>query len=227
MSHESLVAGFAARLCAHGLDLVRPFAVADVAAALGDFPLETFGQPRALGLVVGNSRALWPRLLAELPEPMGEHPVDEHCARALSAAAAATGLRHTIYPSHVTEPRAIPIQRIAAAAGLADLSPSHLSVHPQHGPWIALRAVVTFDAEGPPLPEEPPALCARCDRPCMAALDRALAVDQHRNRASIAEHQKLWIAVRDACPVGRDSRYGADQIGYHYGKDRALLRRSQ
>jgi hypothetical protein len=100
-------------------------------------------------------------------------------------------------------------------------------VHPEHGPWIALRAVVIFDAEGPVRGEKAPVLCAPCDRPCMAALARALAADARRDCASVAEHQAHWIAVRDACPIGRDSRYGADQLGYHYGKDRALLRRSE
>ena len=34
---------------------------------------------------------------------------------------------------------------------------------------------------------------------------------------------RLWLAVRDACPVGREHRYGDDQIGYHYRHDRTLL----
>lgn len=33
-----------------------------------------------------------------------------------------------------------------------------------------------------------------------------------------------WIAVRDACPIGREHRYPEDQLRYHYTKDRSLLR---
>ena len=32
-------------------------------------------------------------------------------------------------------------------AGLAHTSPSYLSIHPEHGPWIGLRAVIVLDAD--------------------------------------------------------------------------------
>jgi hypothetical protein len=42
--------------------------------------------------------------------------------------------------------------------------------------------------------------------------------------ASISEHAAAWIAVRDACPVGREGRYSDAQLEYHYTKARGLLR---
>jgi methylmalonic aciduria homocystinuria type C protein len=128
------------------------------------------------------------------------------------------GRRHALYWAHQTSPRALPIQRLAELVGLASLSPSHLSIHPLYGPWFALRAVAVFDVDGPDEPA--PALtspCVQCDKPCLPALERALPL-------RVEEHAGAWIAVRDACPVGRASRYGEEQLRYHYTKDRKLLR---
>jgi hypothetical protein len=55
-----------------------------------------------------------------------------------------------------------------------------------------------------------------CDAPCHDALARALATPND---------WRAWLAVRDACPIGRDYRYDDDQLRYHYTKDRAALGR--
>jgi methylmalonic aciduria homocystinuria type C protein len=34
---------------------------------------------------------------------------------------------------------------------------------------------------------------------------------------------RSWLAVRDACPVGRSARYAEEQIAYHYTKDPSHL----
>lgn len=33
-----------------------------------------------------------------------------------------------------------------------------------------------------------------------------------------------WLAVRDACPLGREHRYSEQQVAYHYTKDAKWLR---
>jgi hypothetical protein len=43
--------------------------------------------------------------------------------------------------------------------------------------------------------------------------------------AAVERGWRAWVAVRDACPVGRASRYGDEQIRYHYAKDRGVLER--
>jgi methylmalonic aciduria homocystinuria type C protein len=105
-------------------------------------------------------------------------------------------------------PEYLPIQRTAEQAGLARLSRTHLSIHPVYGPWIGLRALATFEMEGPPTPPLPADPCEGCATRCQAALDAAVA----------ARDWRLWLAVRDACNVGRDWRYSEDQIAYHYTK---------
>jgi cyanocobalamin reductase (cyanide-eliminating) / alkylcobalamin dealkylase len=214
---------FAERCRAGGLDLVHAFGVDREPApgsALRDLALPDFGRERLLGLLIGNTRALWPvfgRALHERAELRSvPDPLDRHVVDAVNEARAALSARSVVYFSHLAEPRVPPVQRIALEAGFAHLAPSHLSIHPEHGPWVALRAIVIVDLDGPAVSPRAPDPCTPCPKPCLIALERAL---------TSAKDWRAWLAVRDACPVGRDSRYGETQLAYHYTKDRDLLAR--
>ena len=110
-------------------------------------------------------------------------------------------------------------------AGLAHTSPSYLSIHPEHGPWIALRAVIVLDEDwtsGEPAPAPDP--CTPCRKPCLAALDRAVkASEKEPMGKKVSNRWRLWLAVRDACPMGRSSRYSDEQCEYHYRVDHGFL----
>jgi hypothetical protein len=55
-------------------------------------------------------------------------------------------------------------------------------------------------------------------------LQRALAAtDMKPDAAAVERDWASWVNVRDACPIGRDSRYSDEQIRYHYTKLRRLL----
>jgi methylmalonic aciduria homocystinuria type C protein len=212
----------------HGLDLARPLRVGwynqlvEPAHRLPDF-----GRPSSLALVIGNTRALWPHLAGALRADPGlaaeADPVDRYCERVLAAAVADLPAPWFLRFAHDPPPR-VAIQRLAHVAGLAYLTPAHLSVHPVFGPWIALRAVVVIDREGP---AEPTPLAAPCDctRHCRPHLDAALARagTDLPGRPHIQSDWRAWLAVRDACPVGRAHRYSEQQIRYHYTNDRAAL----
>lgn len=212
-----------------GLDLVHPFTAADYNPHVAQAErLHCFERPRALGMLIGNTRALWPAfqracrqdaLLASSSDPLDLFVVSS-VERAITSV---TKLPYRSYFSHVTTPRPLPIQRLADLVGFAALAPSHLAIHAQHGPWFALRAVVVVDLDGPvTVAPEPARPCHTCTEPCVQALQRALAASgSELDRRSIAAHAADWIAVRDACPVGRASRYGEAQLRYHYGVDRA------
>jgi methylmalonic aciduria homocystinuria type C protein len=210
-----------------GLDIVHAFCLGwyndnvDAAERIDDL-----GRPDALAVLVGNTRALWPKFLRELEQRSdlrsADDPVDRYVVETVESAREGIGERHHVRYGHVVEPRALPIQRLAVAAGLAHLSPSHLSVHPQYGPWIALRALLVFDVPGPagsrPVPQDP---CTSCEKPCVAALERALELTGQAG--AIEPRWQAWLAVRDACPEGRTSRYDDEQVRYHYTKLRRLL----
>jgi hypothetical protein len=213
---QEVVRGVAAACETAGFDLVHPFNLADCAVTELN---ELASRPGRLGILIGNTRRLWPRFMAAVrAEPelaRAEHPLDRYVTERLSLVATRHHLR--VIFGHVTEPAAFPIQRLAEQTGFASLSPSHLAVHPQHGPWFGLRAVLLGEMEGPPPGPRVAGPCAGCSAPCVPALERALAVSgSPLGSAAIAAHTREWIAVRDACPVGRASRYSDAQLDYHY-----------
>jgi len=188
-----------------GLDLVHAF---DTAAAAREPGLAMLGDPtRRLGLLVGNTRALWPRFLAaRRDEP---DPLDRYIERVFERVFGG----ERAWLAHVTYDGAwLPIQRLANAVGFAYLAPTHLSIHPTYGPWFALRGVVAL--AGDPVERAPITPPCRCARACTSALERAMS----------SKDPASWIAVRDACPIGREHRYTDDQVHYHYTKDPSLLR---
>lgn len=213
--HTRVVDALVDDLCAAGLDIAARFGTA---SWKGDYALHEFGRQDCAGLVVGNSKALWPLFLET--DPAGRHPLDRYVMQTISlagqAAADQLGCAWTVHWAHVTRPAAIPIQRVAEAAGLARLGPAYLSVHPDHGPWFGLRAVLVFDAPG--IPSAPAHdFCGPCqDQPCVAGMNRALAL-------GAAATWRDWLAARDACPIGRDARYDDGQLRYHYTKDPSCL----
>ncbi|MGE3590828.1 MAG: hypothetical protein AB7L17_24145 [Ilumatobacteraceae bacterium] len=171
-------------------------------------------------IVIGNTAALWPildRFVVDAPEPLSD-PVDTYVEHVVLGATAEVAEVIDVRFSHEPPPRLVAIQRLAHVAGLAWLSPTHLCVHPVYGPWIALRAAVVLDLPAPhPAPSiEPPCDCASG---CMPLLERALA-DGEATSSGVVEHWREWVAVRDACPVGRAHRYTDEQIAYHYTGER-------
>jgi methylmalonic aciduria homocystinuria type C protein len=223
-----IVERIGAACAGRGLDLAQPLCASWFnATARPEHRLPDLGRPAALAVVLGNTRALWPHLAGALAADAGlaadPDPVDRYCERVVHAALAGVTEPWLVRFAH--EPAPVAIQQVAHAAGLAHLAPSHLSVHPEYGPWIALRAVVVLDVDGPPGPAPalaPPCECAaQCMPRFQAALTRAgVARPGH---AQVESDWRAWLAVRDACPVGRTHRYGEQQLLYHYTKERRFL----
>lgn len=203
---------------AAGFDLCRPLRVEWYNDTVEDrLRLPDFARPESLALVVGNTRALWPRLLeaARADRDLREdaNPVERYTELSIEAAAGLPGVATQVRWAHSVGDEMVAIQRLAQISGLAYLSPANLSVHPEYGPWIGLRAAIVADVSGPAgAPAPMPRPCEECERACMPAL-RAL---QERPVGSVAALD--WVAVRDACPLGRRHRYGDEQIEYHYVK---------
>lgn len=215
---------------AAGFDLLQPLQVGWYNAAVsGSLRLDDFGSPSHLAVVIGNTRALWPRFLAALraqPELLAApHPLYRYTERAIGAACAALPQPFSLRWSHAGGAGLVAMQRLAHVAGLAYLSESQLSVHAEYGPWIGLRAALSLPLPGPGGP--PPELrhpCGSCAGRCRPAFERALAAASTAvSQADIEQSWQLWLAVRDACPTGREHRYGDPQIRYHYLKDRQQL----
>jgi hypothetical protein len=201
-----------ARLAAAGFDLAHAF---DAAAAAREPGLELLAEePDArLGILVGNTRALWPRFTAALARPAlaaDPHPLERYTEETIDAAL--PGAR--IYYGHRRYRGAfLPLQRLAVATGLGALAPSQLVIHPVFGPWLALRAVIVTRGTPPPPPPPIEQPC-RCGAACAEALARARAAGGPEAGAASGAW-RAWLAVRDACTL-RGHRYSDDQILYHY-----------
>jgi cyanocobalamin reductase (cyanide-eliminating) / alkylcobalamin dealkylase len=158
-------------------------------------------------LLVGNTRALWPIFLAaRRADPAllaAPDPLDTYTERELARAfpGAEIWFAHRQYDGAY-----LPFQRFAVTAGLGALAPTNLVIHPIFGPWFGLRALVVVDGEPP---SRKPSLPYRCSNHCTLADTTA--------------DWRSWLAVRDACCVGREHRYSEDQLAYHYTKDLRLL----
>ena len=149
---------------------------------------------------------------ALLPHP---DPLDHYTETVVNDARTQTGLETQVRWAHRAEPAHISFQTLAEVAGLAWRSPASLSVHPVYGPWIALRAAVIFPHPGPAARAAVERSCQFCHSGCEPILGKTLA------NPSADWHD--WLAVRDACPTGREYRYCDRQIRYHYTKSRDLL----
>lgn len=236
-----LVAEIAERLRPAGIDLVQPLNAAWYDAAVAaEYRLPSVGRPQPLAIVLASTAAFWAPFLARLcAEPArldDADPVDRYTEQEVRRALAGVALRHEVRFSSDPPPRRVAMQRLAHVSGLAAISPGMLCVHPVFGPWIALRGVVVLDADGPDgHPPAPPPVCGDCTDLCKAAFDRALAVNSAAPagdpsaqrgpaRDPVVVNSTLWLAVRDACPIGREHRYPDELIRYLYTKDRAVLR---
>jgi methylmalonic aciduria homocystinuria type C protein len=204
-----------AELARAGFDLVQPFPTAEIAREPG---LARLADPaRPFGLLVANTRALWPRFLAaRAADPSlaaAADPVDRYTEHVLGPLAASLG-GEVLYSHATYDGVFLPFQRLAVAAGLAALSPTQLVIHPEVGPWLALRAAILSPGAPPPR-AAPVSLPCTCASTCHAAFAHACAHPAD---------WRAWVAVRDACPVGRSYRYSEDQLAYHYSKDHQYLR---
>jgi methylmalonic aciduria homocystinuria type C protein len=198
-----------APLAAAGFDLAHTF---DAAAFAREPGLAMLAGEARLGILIGNTRALWAPFTAAMRDPAlaaERDPLDRYTERVIDATF--PGARR--YYGHRRHDGAfLPLQRLAAATGLGALAPNHLVIHPIYGPWIALRAVVVIDGD-PPLRAPIPRPC-RCDASCEARWLIAQGSEDWRD----------WLAVRDSCSL-RTWRYSDEQALYHYsGLSHALSR---
>jgi cyanocobalamin reductase (cyanide-eliminating) / alkylcobalamin dealkylase len=187
---------------------------------------------QSLVLVIGNTRRLWPSFLdayrttalAREAQPLDAY-TRWHLEEAAGAVARAFELSFALRFTFDPVPRAVAIQRLVTLAGVAEPSPVGLCVHPEYGPWFSLRAAAIFGVPGP-APSSPPATCSQCTtRPCLVRRDELITATGGEYSARTFEaHWPLWLAMREACPVGRDARYSEQQVRYHYLKQLETLR---
>ena len=230
---EVVVERLRGALSVWGLDLVHGFSLDQYNASVKSlYQVPDFGRNDALAVLIGNTKALWPLFLDMLsrePERLHHHaPLNQYVEDGVSAAldSIQVPVAFAVRWAHLDPKEGFAAQTMAEVSGLAARSATHLSVHPRFGPWIALRAVVIFDQSGErttnaKLP------CVDCPLHCLPVLERAMKVQQadplDERSVGSGQHWRRWLAVRDACRVGRQFRYSESQIRYHYTHDPLFL----
>lgn len=167
-------------------------------------------------MVVGNSRALWPAFAPRLEGNDEDDPLDRYTEAAISRALRGETVRDVVF-AHATPPP--PIQSIATQAANLWTAPCGMVIDAECGLWIALRAVIRTDEALDTTPGGRASPCEGCHAPCRRALDAALA-GSPATLDGVRTHWRLWLRIREVCPVGPEHRYGEEQIAYHYRRER-------
>jgi cyanocobalamin reductase (cyanide-eliminating) / alkylcobalamin dealkylase len=215
-----------------GVDLVAPMQVGWYnRAEPPEIRLPEPAGPPSLAVVLGNTRAVWRPFLADLKQHptrlARRNPLDRYMEEAVQAAVADLTPCPSVHLGHGRAGRSFSLQRAAAASNLVSLAPCHLTIHREVGLWLGLRAVLVFGVPGPDAPRwTEPSPCETCEgKPCLPLMEKALGKTSGPP-LTIRHRWEPWLAMRDACPVGREHRYSERQVRYHYTVDRLTLTRA-
>jgi len=214
-----------------GLDLVQPFVVQSYNLGRAENQcIPSFGHDRTLGALIGNTGFFWSHFLQHLAQEPGvldlEHPLDTYVTKQLKKIVANIDTPTEIRFSYEKGDRFVALQTVCEISGLAPMRTGMLNIHPVYGPWIALRAILSFDLNAATLEETPlPALPTEWEEACSLAFkDACDAAGEILSHQDIKDDWERWLKVRDTCPIGKEHRYCEEQVLYHYTQDPEILR---
>jgi hypothetical protein len=228
-----------AALASHGLNLVGSTAVEAYDAGLpAERKLLRWAPGARSAVVIGNGGgAFWDGFAAHrrtLPDAApADHPLDAYTRELITRLVApfVPASARIVFPfDHPAVP--LSFQRLALLAGLGGPSRLGVLVHPEFGPWIALRAAVLLGATvALPRPAAAFDPCPTCvERSCMPACPAAAVSDAGWDMLRCAEQRARPDDVcargchaRLECVLGRAHRYPEDALVHHQGYARPGL----
>jgi hypothetical protein len=175
----------------------------------------------ARGLVVAASAGprLWRALLEQIRSGRASwddpHPYDALVTELLDradAALAARGVRYCRFEARLHAPLRVNFVALGELVGLGTPGPFGLLIHPEFGPWWALRGAWLVDAEVEPRVERQRA-CEGCAAPCVGGWENAGA-----------DIVRASAEARRRCVLGHAWRYDDEQIAYHYAREETVRR---
>jgi hypothetical protein len=230
---EPLLERLRARLGPHGLNLVGTTEVATYDAVVP--PAWLLG-PRAgdarTAVVIGNGGggfwAAFQRHLATDPAAgRVPDPLDAFTRQVVGEAIAPLhdelGSARVVFPFEL-HPVAVSFVHLAECAGLGRRSLLGVLVHPEYGPWMALRAAILVPfALSAPRPADGFDPCPTCvERPCIAACPVGAVGPSGWDVPRCAAHRIAFPGdcgsgchSRIACVYGREHRYPPDAMAFH------------
>ena len=189
------------------------------------------GAPRGV-IVLGNGgRAMWDAARAVIEHGGSRDPLDDFTRAVVCTAIADVAGAHARFPFE--DPATAPdFQLLAELAGLGRRSLVGVLVHPEYGPWIALRAAVLVpDAVIAPRPVEGFDPCPTCiERPCIAACPVAAVGPAGWNvercsthRLAHEAHCAAGCGARIECVYGRAHRHPVEALAFHQAAARRAM----
>ncbi len=220
------------RLAHIGLDLVG---VASASAYDATVPerhrLSSIAPEMRSAIVIGNGgRAFWDAFQRARPSG-SQHPLDAFTRAAVTEALdpLPAGARLVFPFDYPGTP--VSFVHLAECAGLGRRSLLGVLVHPEYGPWMALRAAVLLpDALAPTaMPDFDP--CPTCiARPCITACPAgAVSADGWDVPGCMAYRLRAvddcagGCHARIDCVLGRDHRYPPEAMAFHQRAARATM----
>jgi len=218
------VAGAVAQLARAGLTLSGGLPIAAYDSLVSPPWRSAELAPGARGaLVVGNAgRTLWERFQESAEAGLTDDPLDRYVRRALEAAASHWEPRAAVaFYADRREGVYLPIVALARRAGFGTPGRIGVLIHPEYGPWLAIRAVLLVPeslSEEPVAPFDPCSGCpAPCAQACVGLAVGARGLDARRcYDTRLADHGCAGAcAARSACVVGRAHAYAPAQLAHH------------
>jgi ferredoxin len=181
---------------------------------------------RAVVLLASGGKSFF-RAAQGAPEwGRGDHPLDAFLARIVREAVAAE--QRAGYAADAAlyferrDGRYADFMGLGHACGLGAPSRLAVLVHPEFGPWIALRALLFTQRALAPTPADPDFdPCRGCPAPCAEACPAAALSRPRFDLVACREGSarlpdcQVGCAARRACVVGPEHRYDADAEAWH------------
>jgi hypothetical protein len=223
-----------ARFASHGLNLVGATSIAAYDARVGAHVALGPRVPEArFAVVIGNGGgAFWDTFARSRDDAVVAHPLDAFTRRVVEAITAdVDGIVRIVYPFD-----AVPtdFRTLAACAGIGSPSRLGLLVHPEYGPWMALRAALLVrDEVVLPRPADGFDPCPTCtSRACVAACPAGAVGDAGWNVPACVAYRLAadgrcdgGCHARIACVLGPEHRYPDAALAFHQRAARTTLAR--
>jgi hypothetical protein len=175
-----------------------------------------------------------PGYLQERAHPLDDYTVETIESMLTPILQTAKAFYRFLYPFRFwTEP--VSFMHLARAAGLAGPSLLGVMIHPEYGPWMALRTAVLIDQELSLRPHvsgfDP---CPTCvERPCLSACPAsAISVGKGWDIPACVQHRLQhtedcvdYCHARYNCVYGREHRYPLDELQYHQRRSFAEMKK--
>lgn len=213
-------------LTPYGIDIIKPFNVSDYNNLCQNHqsltPISQFGRENALGLLIGNTKAIWPPFVEHYKNDLIlkkiQNPLDKYVEIAIFKASSELPTQSEVWFSFHGNENFVSMLHVAEISGLAKISPAQLAVNSEHGFWFGLRAVLVIDIDANiQITQAEP--CIGCHAPCKDLYDKTIGLS---GEARI----QGWIDIRKCCPLGKNTPYSENQINYHHRKTRDFIETS-